>query len=295
MNSNGQNFKLPFKTAHVASAFAFVIVSLVTASLVSTYYRDVMGGQSEFLLDLVKKFDLDLEANNIPTWYQSMTLALTSFLLITIALIRKHVGAKDAWFFTMLGAGFIYMSMDEAVSIHEHMTDILRHFVSLSGIFYFAWVVPGLLIVATVGVLSLRTLFKMTPKYRYLMMASGFIYLMGAIGIEMLGGRYYEHHLEGLDASNMTYNVITGIEETFEMSGIAMFITTLLSFIRNEAFAVSGEAVEEGGEEPVRGSVVTNTLLPAPSLMINFASAETPSMRVTPLAQHQFSNNSGVR
>lgn len=293
MKNDPKTFKFPFKMSHVAVLFAVAITFLAGASLVATYYRDVVHVENQTLLRVISKLDLDLEENNLPTWYQSMTLALSSFLLVTIALIRKHVGAKDAWFYTFLGAGFFYMSLDEAVSIHEHLTDILRTFTHMHGIFYFAWVVPGLLIVGTVGLLSLRALFKMQPKYRYLMMASGFVYVMGIIGLEMIGGRYYEFHLEGEKVMNMTYNVMTTTEEIFEMSGIAMFITTLLSFIQNAAFVTDEQ--KEVVEEPFRGSISMNELLPAPSPVINFTAVEEPSKRVRPLAQHQFANRRAVR
>lgn len=294
MNNDPKNFRFPFKISHVAVLFAIVIVTLACASLAATFYRDVLHGQDQILLKLVGKLDLDLEENNLPTWYQSMTLALSSFLLVSLALIRRHVGARDVWFWTVLAVGFLYMSADEAVSIHEHLTDILRTFTHMHGIFYFAWVVPGLAVVGTVGLLSLNALYRMPSKYRYLLMASGFIYVMGIIGLEMIGGKYYEFHLEGEQTMNMTYNLITTVEEVFEMSGIAMFITTLLSFIQNIALTAPMPADERAGES-VGGRIPTEQMLPAPALAMNLTAAESSVERVRPLLQHQFVNRGAVR
>jgi len=58
------------------------------------------------------------------------------------------------------------------------------------------------------------------------MMLSAGLYLSGAIGFEMLGGKSFE--VNGL---SFTYRVLYTMEETLEMIGLAVFIYTLNWYI----------------------------------------------------------------
>jgi len=59
---------------------------------------------------------------------------------------------------------------------------------------------------------------------------SGALFLIGALGFEMLGGRYYKLH----ESSTILIKVLYTIEELLEMLGIAIFIYALLSYLVNE-------------------------------------------------------------
>jgi hypothetical protein len=55
------------------------------------------------------------------------------------------------------------------------------------------------------------------------------IYVAGAIGMEILNGRYASEY--GYDA--LQYAMLTLVEETLEMTGIALFIQTLLHYLES--------------------------------------------------------------
>lgn len=57
-------------------------------------------------------------------------------------------------------------------------------------------------------------------------MLAAAIYLGGAIGFELVGGQHVELHGE----ENLTYSVITTIEESLEISGLIFFIWALLKY-----------------------------------------------------------------
>ena len=62
---------------------------------------------------------------------------------------------------------------------------------------------------------------------------SGIVYVSGAVGMEMIGAKYYEIYLETQqDAQDFGYVLLTTAEEILEMSGIALFIFSLLSLYR---------------------------------------------------------------
>jgi hypothetical protein len=52
------------------------------------------------------------------------------------------------------------------------------------------------------------------------------LYIGGAIGVELIGGRYAELHGE----ENWTYSMITTVEESLEMAGLIVFIWALLEY-----------------------------------------------------------------
>ena len=138
-------FKLPLSPKKVVLILLVVIIGLSIANLVGQYYVS-LGGNDDLILKIVKKLDLDEEANNLPTWYQSSTLLLCSVLLMTIAFIRKSFDDVDTKFWGAMAAIFLYLSIDEAVSIHEQLTVPLREGIGLHGILFFSWVIPAIIL-----------------------------------------------------------------------------------------------------------------------------------------------------
>ncbi len=136
------SFRLPISPKKIVLIFLAVVIFLVVANLFGQYYKDAFAG-NEIVLKVIRKFNLDLEKNNVPTWYQSSTLLLSSVLLAIIALVRREAKDKDFRYWGILSAIFLYLSLDEAVSIHEQLTMPLRTAFHLEGIFYLSWVIPA--------------------------------------------------------------------------------------------------------------------------------------------------------
>ena len=57
-------------------------------------------------------------------------------------------------------------------------------------------------------------------------MIAATLYIGGAIGLELIGGRYSELHGEDL-----AYSMMTAVEESLELAGIIIFIRALLVYI----------------------------------------------------------------
>lgn len=114
--------------------------------------------------------------------------------------------------------------------IHEHSIAILRDRLGTSGIFFFAWVIPGLIAVAVLAVLFGRFVFHLPAPVRGLVFAAAALYLAGALGLEMAGGWWAER--EG--QTNLTYMTITSIEEWFEFIGAATFFLAMLLLLRDQ-------------------------------------------------------------
>lgn len=225
------SFKLPVSPKKIALIFLVIVIFLVAANLFGQYYKDAFAG-NETVLKIIRKFNLDLEKNNVPTWYQSSTLLLSSFLLAIIALVRREAKDKDFHYWGILSAIFLYLSVDEAVSIHEQLTMPLRTAFHLEGVFYLSWVIPAIAFLAVFFFVFLKFLLRLPEQTRYLMIKAGFIYVLGAVVVEMLGGDYlYLTNDLPTRINDFRYALITTVEESLEMSGIVLFIYALLSYL----------------------------------------------------------------
>jgi hypothetical protein len=190
---------------------------------------------------LIPMFDFDAEMN-FPTFYSSVTLMISSTLLAIIASCHKKAG-NPYRLWGILSIIFLFLSIDEFGSLHERFeAPVLRLLqtsgcLELSKIFFYAWVIPYALLLFVFVLSYSKFLFKLPKKTMYLFIASGMIYVTGAMGLEILGGIEDRLH----SSSSLVYLLLCTIEEILEMLGIAIFIYTLLSYIREQfqSFSIS--------------------------------------------------------
>jgi hypothetical protein len=186
--------------------------------------------------------DLDSE-RSISTWFSSSTLLFCSVLLTVIA---SHHGQEDTRYgrrWKILAVIFLFMSLDEATSLHGMMSRLLSA-LDVGGFLYYAWVIPGTAFVL-VFALSYRKFFLDLPsKSRRLFAIAGILYIGGALGMEMISG--YQADLYG--RATPIFVVMTTIEETSEMLGASIFAYALMSY----AASLKGSAgPEDKGIDPV--------------------------------------------
>jgi len=194
---------------------AFLLLANITG-IISTHIF-----QHDYLYGLVPLFNFDREMN-VPTLYSAAAILLASLLLFKIALHhKKHHTAYIPWF--GLGCIFIFLAIDEASVLHEGLIVPVRESLNTSGLLFYAWVIPygiGLMIFLAIYAKFLLSLEKRTM---WLFITSGSIFVVGAIGFELLGGQHAEIH----GRNNLMYSVIYSCEELLEMLGIALFNYTL--------------------------------------------------------------------
>ena len=119
------------------------------------------------------------------------------------------------------------MSVDENIQLHEQTIAPLRTLFNSSGIFYFAWIIPACIFLIFFLLYFLKFLKNLPPKTQSLFIISGTIFVIGSIGGELIGG-YFQTIDQG---KNMTYAVITNIEELLEMLGVLTFIFSLFDYM----------------------------------------------------------------
>ncbi|MBD1861037.1 MULTISPECIES: hypothetical protein [Trichocoleus] len=215
----------------VALLLTGVIGVLLLASLAGSFSTHVLGHGN--LFGIVRLFNVDKEGN-IPTWYASISLLACSVLLAIIAQAQPKETTPNSKDWRALSAVFLFLSIDEAARLHELLILPLRTSLGTRGILYFAWVIPYGLLVAFLGLRFLKFLTQLPTKTRRSFFLAAFLYLSGALGMEMIAGQYTTFH--GQD--NFTYALLTTIEEALEMSGVLVFIYALLVYLRRYIQAI---------------------------------------------------------
>jgi hypothetical protein len=198
---------------------------------VATQYIKYVYGH-EFQLGLVRLLDLEGE-NNLPSWYSSFALLLSSALLGIIGLHRKREANPYARHWLALAIVFLCLSIDEAASIHEMTDPLLDQWLKTHDLGYVlrligtAWVLAGVLFAVIVLLLSLRFLQRLPFGTRMRFLIAGGLYVSGAIGLEVVGGRYIAQY----GGHTLTYSIMVAIEEGLEMVGVVAFLHALMLYM----------------------------------------------------------------
>lgn len=257
--------KISINPRRVTQILLTVIVALTLLSVAGQYYKYFLGDNPS-LLKIVAKLDLDGEANCLPTWFQICSLFLCSVVLAVITMAKR--AARDIWarHWGFLAATFLYLSLDEAVSIHEQLSKLGQQ-VKANGLLHDFWVVPALFAVVVFGFSYLKFLWRLPFSLRWLMIIAGAIYVSGAVGMEIVSGLYLETHQAGLvNGENFTYKMLDTLEEFMEMLGVVLFFHANLSYLAQTA---DGRETSAAQSTFVFASEVSlRTPISAPNLII---------------------------
>jgi hypothetical protein len=238
--------QLTLEAKLVALRLFKLVLALVVLNCIGLYVY-FYGPRDEFI-DLIYLFDLDTEGN-IPTLYSAFAIFFSASLLWVIAQLprRERDGNRRYW----LGLSFLmaFLALDEGARIHENLSDILEDYIEAEGFLYFLWVIPYGLAVLAIGAYFLRFVLALPAQTRKLFIASGVIFLSGAIGIEVFGARAADLY----GTTSFTYCVLYTFEEFFEMTGIVLFIYGLLTHIAWEGEALSFTILAPENSRPKSG------------------------------------------
>jgi hypothetical protein len=178
------------------------------------------GYNNRFLLI----FDLGWE-QSIPSLFVTIEWLLSLLLLIVIATVKKSEVSFLYWLGLVIM--FSYLTLDEAISIHERLSNPLRSLLNLSGLLYYAWIIPYSIALLILFLIYLRFIIDLPYKTRILFITGGTIFLTGALGLEIFEGKYIE-----IFGRNKLYHLFyITLEESLEMIGLGVFIYALVSYI----------------------------------------------------------------
>ena len=157
-------------------------------------------------------------------------------MLLWSGVVRRSVGTPLAFPFILLGAGFLFLSMDEAALVHESITAAI-------GERYIDWVPEvarthkGVVLLAVAALIL--CIVKFLPDLRPIWNScrsecvtalQGFtLFLAGAGVLETLGYKLLQSR-----AGSLLYRIQVSAEEFCEMLGISVILYAAMTFASND-------------------------------------------------------------
>lgn len=207
--------------------------------LVAAYWIDILLGEPIHLLHGM--FDLDGEAN-IPTWFSSGQLLAIAIILWVVAIYGRRPERPSRAFLLTVGTGFLLLSADEVVQLHEGITGLM-------GSRYLDWI-PSMLgahkttVLLCLGIslvafrlvyADLRAAWRWSPR--------GCLVAIAGCGIIVLGGCVLESvAYRLLEPGSLAYKIEVSVEEFFEMSGATLILHSVSRFALDSLDLLSARA-----------------------------------------------------
>ncbi len=230
----------PRRIARNLAVIALLLAVLSVAGQVVRY-----RATNETVRSLALLFKLSAE-QTIPAYFSSVLLLASAGLLWVIGRSTRQLRRPFATHWTALAAIFAYLSVDEAVGIHELAIDPARAALGSHavGFLYYAWVIPAAVIVCLIGLAYLRFVLHLPWTVRVRVIGAAMLYGGGALGMETVGGYF----ASTIGTSSIRYALSALIEETMEMLGVVLFIHALLTHLACEAGEVRFALTESPAE-----------------------------------------------
>lgn len=245
----GQGQETPWRRISLWRSFTYLMIPVAALSLISgslalaiKFASPESAGTARFWFYF---FDVGREIN-VPTWF-SAGLWITAGIVAGY-FARRASGHRRSW--ALFAVVCMVLSIDETLELHERLDGIgngLARFIPLE--LGFTWVIPGALIAVLIVLSLLRMVLSLPRASRTALLAAGAVFVGGGVGVETLSGLF----IQG-ETLPWQFFLFTLIEETMEMTGIALGIAALVHLIacrpsadRSTAFRVADRPLPENG------------------------------------------------
>jgi hypothetical protein len=178
--------------------------------------------------DLSRKvwlLDVDVEQGAF-TWLSVVVLFSAAELVAISAKEAADDNSRLRWHWWLLTLLFLLASFDELAGLHEKVSALLAAHEENHGFFYFAWAAPFGLVSLCGLVAFIPFIRSFPPRLAVLMVLSAVFFLGGAVGMEMIDGRF----AESLGFESVTYRLLSNLEEGLELSGTLLFVYVMLRY-----------------------------------------------------------------
>jgi len=179
------------------------------------------------------------------TWFTVVMMLTIALIAVLIAVAARATGSRWWRHWYGVAAVFTALSIDEQVQIHEAMVvPMQRLFGITTGPLLLAWVIPALALAAIVSLVFLRFVIALPSRTRSWFVASIGLWLVGAVGMEMVDGATFEYlQTLGPESELRWKETLYAVEEAIEMLGIMMIVSTLLVHARDHEPGATGTLV----------------------------------------------------
>jgi hypothetical protein len=209
-------------------AFRVLTATAITLTLISLVARTANVMLEAGYHRPIKLVDIDEEVS-VPTWFSSTNLFLTSLLLTGVfLLVRRQEGRRFQWHWLFLAIGFLVLSIDESIALHELSGAVVKKGIPARGVLRFTWIVWGMVLVVVLAGVYAKFILTLPPRRRRQFIVAGALFVFASIGMEMVGGKLMDHYNS---RNALAYILQSHVEEFLEMFAIILFNTALIEHI----------------------------------------------------------------
>lgn len=187
---------------------------------------------------LTRFVHLDREGN-LPTWFSSTQLLCLGAAFFSLYLLDRS--PRRFWLWAICAVGAILLSLDEGAALHELLGTLLglafghasdgTWLKDLQDFPSYYWILIYVPFVLPIGVFLLVSVVKRIGKNRYLLFTGALLYVLGALVLDFLEGRYGASNHTGLpivlDGQRYLLDIFL-IEEMLEMFGVTLVLSAIV-------------------------------------------------------------------
>ena len=205
---------------------------LLVLNLIAITLKELGHG---YALGFVPTFNFDGE-ENVPTLFSVFLILQAAVVCLVIS--KQNAPGQNYWL--ALSIIFTLLAVDEYFSFHEKLMSQVRSSISVSGFFYYVWIVPYGILVLILGIVLLRWLWQLPDQTKRGFIVSALLYLTGALLFEGFAGLY----LNFGDKGDFALSLLSTIEESLEMLGLMVFTYYAVKYLLAESGAIRFEVSE---------------------------------------------------
>lgn len=201
---------------------ALLLVSLHTAS-----HLLISQSTNQITEVLIEKFSLEGEGN-FPSYFSAFILLLAAVQFSVISR-GTRLQKNTSWrYWTGLSFIFVFLSLDEAVQLHEKLdTDLIWASVETSGLLAWPWVILYGSLATIVAAIYFRFWLRFSIRFRIAFAIAAFVYVFSALGFEMLEALEYTSN----GGATLKFILLTSTEEICEIGAILYLIKTNFAYL----------------------------------------------------------------
>jgi hypothetical protein len=221
--------KITLSPRNTAFWLGTMAIFLLVAHLITIAMPYIFEGFEHPLVRvLFGLFFIDGEGN-IPAIFSTWLFLINAALFLIVWKAAGRAGeSKKIWL--VFSLVFVFLALDESISIHERLINPLRQALDATGIFYYAWIIPYGIGVVLLAIFAIPVFWRMQKRIRFWFGLSAVIYLFAVIGLEMISGKYLVSMNENKD---IVWILMVTLEESLEMAGLIMLAYAQLLLLRH--------------------------------------------------------------
>ncbi len=203
----------------------FLLSTALTLISLLFHLYNLRVPESAELDELLTLMSVNRETS-LPSWFSSKILFVAALLLGFLHLSTRRTRSPGSRMWLGLSIIFLYLSVDEALFIHERVAGIFSRAFELSGVLYYAWVLPFSILVLIFLAFYAPFFLRLPGRTRNFIALAGTLYLGGALGAEVVAALMEQSG----NRETLAFIGIFTLEEWLEMTGISVFIFALLDY-----------------------------------------------------------------